>query len=625
MNNHPASQSGKMLLKVGIPLAAVVVIAVVGFASLSLNLGDTSPTDQPVYLVQEGPLTISSSVAGTIQAREKEIIKSELEGSNAILYIVPEGSKVTKDQLLVELDASTLQDQRVDQQISVQNAEAAFISARENMEIVKNQAQSDVEKAELTYELAVLDLEKYEMGDYPKAQKEAETNIILGEEEVNRAADVEKWSKVLFEEKYLSQTELQRDTITAKKAKLSLDLANVDLELLNRFDYKRQVSELKSNVSQASMALEREKRKASANIVQASAELQAKKSEYDQQVSKLKKIEDQIGKAKIYAPTDGLVVYATSVRGDFFRNQEPLEEGQMVRERQELIHLPTTSSYIAEVKVHESSLEKIFVGLPTRITIDALPGKVYVGRITSIAPLPDAQSVFMNPDLKVYRTEILIEGPGEDLRSGMSCQAEIIIDQFENTTYIPVQAIVRSGNKPTVYVMEGGDMTPRTVELGPDNNRLAQIKSGLKKGEMVLLTPPLATNQDTNGENQTMDPGLKQMLDDSRTSQNGQEANPAAVAPEPAAPAVQAEGGPNPAGMGVGGPGGGGRPDFSNMTEEERAKAREAMRKQFESLSPEQQEQMRQRFGNRGGGAGGPGGAGSGAGQGPRGPQSAEQ
>ena len=171
----------------------------------------------------------------------------------------------------------------------MQNAEASFISARENLAIVENQAQSDVEQAQLDYELAILDLEKYEEGDYPKSQKEAETNIILSEEEVNRSEDVYKWSQVLFEEKYLSQTELQSDSIADKKAKLALDLANVDLDVLNSFQYKRQIAELNSNVNQTSMALERAKRKASANIIQASAEMQARQSALNQQISKDRK------------------------------------------------------------------------------------------------------------------------------------------------------------------------------------------------------------------------------------------------------------------------------------------------------------------------------------------------
>ena len=90
-------------------------------------------------------------------------------------------------------------------------------------------------------------------------------------------------------------------------------------------------------------------------------------------------------------------------------NAEPLAEGQEVYERQELIYLPVGDEFIGEIKVHETNLKKIYPGLPVRIRIDALPGQIFQGKIAKIAPLPDAQSMWMNPDLKVYNTQVVIE------------------------------------------------------------------------------------------------------------------------------------------------------------------------------------------------------------------------
>src|SRR5690606_26256815 len=190
-------------------------------------------------------------------------------------------------------------------------------------------------------------------------------------------------------------------------------------------------------------------------------------------------------------PTSGLVVYATSGQGSWRGNDEPLQEGQMVRERQELIHLPKDSSFKATVQVHESSLSKIKPGLPVTITVDALPGKTYHGTVSKIAPLPDAQSVWLNPDLKVYSTEVLIDENSEGLRTGMSCQANIIVDTYKDAIYVPVQSVIRVAGVPTVYLAKGNKITPREVKLGLDNNRMVHIIDGLEAGEEVLLTPPL--------------------------------------------------------------------------------------------------------------------------------------
>ncbi len=477
--------------------ATLIVLILSGFISAALfysfRSNDPGPGNQPTFTVKQGPLTISVTESGTLKAREQVIIKNEVEGKSTILWLIPEGAHVKKGDLLVELEVSQLLDKKVDQQIKVQNDQASFINARENLKVVKNQAQSDTDMAKLTLDLANMDLKKYIEGEYPNELKEAEAKITLAKEELTRAEEQLKWSKTLFQEKYLSQTELQADELAAKKKALDLELAKNNLDLLKNFTYQRNLAQFKSDVKQAQMALERAKSKAKAGLVQTEADLKAKKSEFERQENKLTKIEKQIEKSKIYAPADGIAIYASSAnRGGRRGREEPLAEGQEVRERQELIHLPTGTSVKAEIDIHESSLKKVSVGLPVKVTVDALPGKIFTGRIIKIAPLPDAQSMWMNPDLKVYTTEIYLDGNSSFLRTGMSCRAEIIIEEYQDALYIPIQAVLRIGGAATVYVLEGKNFGPRKVEAGLNNNRMVQIVNGLQTGEKVLLTPPLA-------------------------------------------------------------------------------------------------------------------------------------
>jgi len=475
---------------------AIIVLVIIGVAAVAFNRSgskDSSAGDMPIFAVKQGPLKISITESGTIQAREQIIIKSEVEGRTTILSLVEEGTNVKQGELLVELDVSNLLDGKVDQQIRVQNAEASFIRARENLAVAENQAKSDVDKAELTLDFARQDLKKYLEGEYQNQCKEMEARITLAQQELRVAEEELKWSRILFEKEYISQTELQADELSENKRKLDLELAENNLRLLEDFTYPRKLAELESDVKQAEMALERTTRKAKADVVQAEADLRAKDSEFKRQQDKLAKIEEQIEKAKIYAPADGLVIYATSAKsGRRHSNDEPLDEGREVYEREELIYLPTASAVKAEVKIHEASLEKVRVGMPVRVTVDALAGRTFTGRVAKIAPLPNAQMVWLNPDLKVYNTEIYLEGDGNYLRTGMSCSAEIIVEEYDDAIYIPVQAVLRVGGEPTAYVLNEKGFEPRKVEIGLDNNRMIRIVDGLQAGEQVLLAPPLA-------------------------------------------------------------------------------------------------------------------------------------
>jgi HlyD family secretion protein len=479
--------------------AAIIVLLLIGIAVVAFNHSsakDISTGDVPSFAVKRGPLRISVTESGTIQAREQIILKSEVEGRTTILFLVEEGTVVEEGELLVELDSSRLLDERIDQQIRVQNGEAAFIRARENLAVAENQAESDIDRAELTLDFAKQDLKKYVAleGEYQNQRKEIESRITLAKEELQTAEEKLKWSKELYKKEYISKSELQIDELGVNKRRLDLELTENNLRLLEDFTHPRKLAELESDVKQAEMALERAQRKAKADVVQAEAELRAKESEFRRQKDKLKKNEEQIEKTKIYAPADGLVIYATSAQTRRWRgSDEPLDEGREVREREELIYLPTATAVKAEVKIHEASLQKVSAGLPVRVTVDALPGRTFTGEVVKIAPLPDATMVWLNPDLKVYNSEIYLDGEGDNLRTGMSCRAEIIIEDYDDATYVPVQAVLRVGGEPTVYVWSGKDFEPHKVEVGLDNNVMIRIIRGLKPGEIVLLTPPLAS------------------------------------------------------------------------------------------------------------------------------------
>ncbi|MDD5064788.1 MAG: efflux RND transporter periplasmic adaptor subunit [Phycisphaerae bacterium] len=564
----------KILALAGAVVILLIVVAVVAFnhsGSKTILAGD-----MPTFAVKQGPLRISATESGTIQAREQIILKCEVEGKTTILTLVEEGTRVKKGDLLVELDSSALLDERVDHEIRVQNTEAAFVGARENLAVAENQAKSDIDKAALAFDFAKQDLRKYVEGEYLNQRKEMESEITLAKEELQTAEEKLKWSQKLKEKEYISQTELQIDELSAHKGELNLELAENNLRLLEDFTHPRNLAKLESDVNQAEMALERTSRKAKADVVQAEADLKAKESEFQRQKDKLKKNEEQIAKTKIYAPADGLVIYATSAKTQGWRgNQEPLIEGREVREQEELIYLPTATAVKAVVKVHETSLQKVKPGLPVVVTVDALPGKTFTGRVEKIAPLPDGQMIWMNPDLKVYNTEVYLDGEGDYLRTGMSCKAEIIIEEYDDVMYIPVQAVLRVGGEPTVYVQKGGEFEPRKIKIGLDNNRMMRILEGLKEGEVVLLTPPLAPSTVEQGGDRAGETPAAEVGTEQRARTTGGEGVKEAGIEKVEQKSPKLEGEPSP-------------------------EQRQKMREKFENMSDEEKENMRkQREGRR--------------------------
>ena len=89
-------------------LAGIVVCAAVAVFLLmrgKKNAGD----DVPTFTVAEGPLTIGVTSSGTIQSRDKEILKSELEGNNVVIWVIDEGVNVKAGDLLIQVDVGAIE------------------------------------------------------------------------------------------------------------------------------------------------------------------------------------------------------------------------------------------------------------------------------------------------------------------------------------------------------------------------------------------------------------------------------------------------------------------------------------------------------------------------------------
>lgn len=474
---------------------AALALAAVGAMTLTPAGPDPKLADVPLFTVKRGPLTISVSQAGTIRSGQAVTLRSEVEGRPTILRLVDEGTHVKKGDLLVELDSSDLQDRKVDEDIIFQNADAAFIQAREDLEITQKQAEADVQSAQVALELAKLDLEKYLKGEYEQQLQDAQSKVTVAKGTLQQAIERLNWSERLAKENYITSTDLQTDRFAKEQAELSLASAQTALDLLQKYTYQRTLTELQSTVREDTFLLDKAKHKGKASIVQAQANLRAKQLARNREKEKLDKLGEQITKCRIVAPVDGMVVYATSNgRSSRGINDQPLAEGVEVREMQDLIRLPTTAQMIADVKIHESLVEKVHVGQQALITTEALPGRTFAAIVHKIALLPDSQNVWLNPDLKVYNTEIEVQGNTDDLRPGMSCRAEVIIAELPSALFVPLQSVIRVGNQPTVYVMPpGGPPVARDVKVGLDNGRMVQITAGLRDGDRVMLDPPLPT------------------------------------------------------------------------------------------------------------------------------------
>jgi len=143
-----------------------------------------------------------------------------------------------------------------------------------------------------------------------------------------------------------------------------------------------------------------------------------------------------------------------------------------------------------EVNIHESHIKKIELGQKVFITAESVPDKTLVGKITKVAVLPDSNASRYNPSLKVYPATVEIEGTHEFLKPGMSAKVEIIVDELDDVTYVPVQSVFVENSEHFVFLKTVGGYKRHPVEIGAHNNEFIELKKGLAEGDRVLLKMP---------------------------------------------------------------------------------------------------------------------------------------
>ena len=489
MKNHAPTATKKGWIWA---IGAVAVVALAAWGVVGRHLGDRDITssDEPTTKVVRGPITISFTERGSIKAARSEEVYSTLEGSRTIVSVVAEGTFVRKGDLLLELDSSDLTQLYNQQSIAVETSQADLTQADEALKIQESQNESDLKAAELAVDLSGIDFEKYQKGDYPLAVEKAEADIRLTAEELKRAETRHSWTRRLAEKGYVTGTELIADELAKGKAEVQARQAVRAKEVLETYTHKKDLRKSKSDLDQAIRAEGRAQRKAHSQIEQARASLKSKKATHELSLRRLEKIKDQITRTKVAAPQDGMVVYHQD--GRYGRDDRIIEQGATVRENQHVMDLPDLSVMAVSLQIPEARINQVKVGLLATATVDAQTQVVLRGRVSKIGILPDYVNRWLNPDLKVYQTEVTVED-GQDtsfLRPGMSAKVEILIEEIPDALYVPVQSVTTIDGETVCFRFDHGAFKPVRVELGASNDTFVVLKSGLAEGETLQLNSP---------------------------------------------------------------------------------------------------------------------------------------
>jgi HlyD family secretion protein len=146
------------------------------------------------------------------------------------------------------------------------------------------------------------------------------------------------------------------------------------------------------------------------------------------------------------------------------------------------IDLIDDSCMFVSAPIDEVDAAKLNIGQRSRITLDAMKGKVFDGRVKRIAPyVLDLEKQARTVEVEV---EFLEPPKGESLLVGYSADVEIIYDQRKDVVRVPTQTMLE-GNRVLFYGSDG-ILEERKLSTGLANWEYAEVIAGLQQGDRVV-------------------------------------------------------------------------------------------------------------------------------------------
>ncbi len=213
-----------------------------------------------------------------------------------------------------------------------------------------------------------------------------------------------------------------------------------------------------------------------------------RKEDLDSAKAQLESAIDNFNNTIVRAPFDGKIATLTAQKG--------VQVGGQVGDLTAAVTL-ITAQKVATISLNEVDVAKIKVGQKATLTFDALPDLTIAGQVTQIDNLGTVTQGVVN-----YNVQISFLSDTDEVKSGMSARAAIILDTRTDVLVVPTVSVKTNGNQSYVEVLKLADLIPvvnvknqstaknppqkANVEVGLSDDANTEIISGLKEGDIVV-------------------------------------------------------------------------------------------------------------------------------------------
>ena len=463
-------------------------------SGLGLRLGAGEAAGE--YTVRPLPVELTVRQRGILECADTSPAVVRTHGR--ILEIVAQGTPIRKGEKVFEIETSEARS-------AVEQRETTRDRAKLDLEILQGRyrlveyqeaEQLQVSQAEFTH----AKLEEAEELGRPNAEDLRLLAIEkeLAELDVQDSREEYQQQRRLYERSFISLTLLQSFERRAENATAQLQEVERKIALRRKGVTEERRIELRRAAERAAAAVARAEKQKERKLAEIQAQSLAAEARIRAEEHALVKHAREIEHAVTSADRDGTV----KVRQYFdWRNGGRLRDrvaGDEVDPQDIIADVINRERMLVKLVVNEADFHVLRQGMPVRVTLPALPAKLYSGKLEQLGAIgrdrnlidPTARSGGRS-GITMFNAEISFAGDGTAFQPGMSAMVEIIVAERSERLVVPRAALVPTvGGGFAVYRKAGATASQVPLQGRLLNEEYFHVEGGVSAGDVILLSPP---------------------------------------------------------------------------------------------------------------------------------------
>lgn len=471
----------------------------------------TAQAGTPVDVVPAtvGTASRATAVTGSLVSLQDVPLSSKITGRLAQVY-VREGDSVTANQVVARLDTT-------DQESAVRSAEAAVSAAGARLaqaaaaykqQLVASSSalksaqaaydqqltntRTGIQSAEAGLAAAQAQLSQVREGSRAQDVRKADTQVAIAKANLAKAQADSRRFRALAQQGAIGQSTLEQYETSETVAREQLRAAQETLSLVKEGARSQEVTQAEQSVRQAEERLRQARaatamdkvRKADVDTARAAlaqndvrlAEVKAARAAQQQAGSSLAIARKALADSLIRTPIAGQVASRTG------------EPGQVVSSGSPILRVVALDTVFFEPTIPDRQIGQIRVGQPVSVTVNAVPGRTFMGTVTKVYPAGSQAS-------RAFPIRVTIANPGRELRPQMFAQGRIETERKAGVVMVPVEALIRDSSEKedddhaTLFTVSAGVARSHSVHIGlfSSDGKLVEA-SGIPASAQVVVS-----------------------------------------------------------------------------------------------------------------------------------------